>query len=581
MFANKEILGGGFACRGRRGKNPNVANPDRLTALDSAFLHLERSGAHMHVASCLIFEGRTPAYDDLLSHIESRLHLVPRYRQRLAFVPLDQGRPRWVDDPYFNARFHLRHAALPKPGTEDQLKLLCGRVFSQQLDRNKPLWEIFLVDRLEGDRFALLAKTHHALVDGVSGVDITTVLFDTQPDPPPPPPPEKPWVPRPLPSGAQLLGEALLERATVPAELGRAARALVRTPRRVVRRIAEDAAALGSLASGGLSAPSTPFNVPIGPHRRFEWVDADLDRFKAVKNALGGTINDVVLSTVSLALGRWLRDRGHETDGLTLKALVPVSVRTDLEQGALGNRVAAMWAPLPVWSDDPIEVFAHVHRAMGALKDSGQAVGAQVLTQISDFAPTTILSQATRLQARQRFFNLVVTNVPGPQFPLYLLRHRLKETYPLVPLARNQGVGVAIMSYDGHLFFGLNGDYDALADIAYFAEDLRGAIASFSEAAGVPAGEPLEAGEAPVVTRRAAEDPGDVGEIAEAIASDEATDVAEAIAIAEAEEERGGVPEPRRGENGDEETPPPAFSMPRTRAGTRSPRRSGAPPSDD
>jgi diacylglycerol O-acyltransferase / wax synthase len=520
-----------------------MPNPDRLTALDAGFLHLERDkGVHMHVASCMIFEGAIPPYDEFLQAIEGRLHLVPRYRQRLAWVPYGQGRPVWVDDPHFNARFHVRHTALPRPGSEQQLKNLAGRVFSQQLDREKPLWEIWLVDKLEGDRFALLAKTHHALVDGISGVDITSVLFDASPDAPPPPAPERPWVPRPLPTGAQLLGEALLERATLPTEIVRGVRAVFRGPRRVVGRLAEDAAAVGSLASGGLSpAPPSPLNVAISPHRRFDWVQADLDRFKAIKNTLGGTINDVVLSAVSLALGRWLRDRGHPTDGVTLKAMVPVSVRADVERGALGNKVAAMWARLPVWSQDPVETFALVHAEMGQLKESGQAVGATVLTQLSDFAPPTIMSQAARLQSRQRLFNLVVTNVPGPQFPLYLLGRKLQATHPMVPLAQNLALGIAIMSYDGKLNFGLNGDYDALADIAYLAADLRTAIESLGEAAGLPpeGAQPRE--EPQVRTPSAAPTP--VGH------------------ELEVELEADG------------EAPPMAFSMPRSRPGTRSRRR--------
>src|SRR5215218_190422 len=464
-----------------------MPNPDRLTALDAGFLHLEQDkGVHMHVASCMIFEGTIPAYDEFLQAIEGRLHLVPRYRQRLAWVPYGQGRPVWVDDPHFNARFHVRHTALPRPGSEQQLKNLAGRVFSQQLDREKPLWEIWLVDKLEGDRFALLAKTHHALVDGISGVDITTVLFDATPDAPPAPAPERQWVPRPLPTGAQLLGAALLERATLPTEIVRGVRAVLRGPRRVVGRLAEDAAAVGALASGGFSpAPHTPLNVAISPHRRFDWVQADLDRFKAIKNTLGGTINDVVLSAVSLALGRWMRDRGHPTAGVTLKAMVPVSVRADVERGALGNKVAAMWARLPVWSQDPVETFALVHAEMGQLKESGQAVGATVLTQLSDFAPPTIMSQAARLQSRQRFFNLVVTNVPGPQFPLYLLGRRMLETFPMVPLAKNQALGVALLSYDGSINFGLVGDFDLLWDLDALANDVRDSLEELAAAAGV------------------------------------------------------------------------------------------------
>jgi diacylglycerol O-acyltransferase len=460
-----------------------VSNPDRLTGLDASFLHLERDSAHMHVGSCLVFRGEPPAYDELIDHVERRLHLVPRYRQRLAFVPLQQGRPVWVDDPHFNVTYHVRNTALPAPGTDRELKRLCGRLFSQELDRNKPLWEIWLVQRLQGDRFALVAKTHHCLVDGVSGVDITTVLFDTAAEPAPLPEPE-PWVPRPLPTAAQLLADALLERATVPGEIGRGLRALTRGPRQVLGRTAEQAGAVGALLTGG-GAPSTPLNVKIGPHRRFTWVEAELAQFKAIKNELGGTVNDVVLTVVAVALGRFLRRRGTETEGLELRAMVPVSVRADAERGALGNRVATMWAPLRVGVEDPAECFRIVHEAMGELKSSGQAVGAQVLTQLTGFAPPTIMSQAARLQARQRFFNLVVTNVPGPQTPLYLLGRELRAIYPQVPLAQRQAVGIAIMSYNGRLDFGLLGDYDAMADLEDLAADLEAAIGELSLAAGV------------------------------------------------------------------------------------------------
>jgi WS/DGAT/MGAT family acyltransferase len=461
-----------------------VPNPDRLTGLDSSFLHLERGSAHMHVGSVLVFDGSPPPYDELLEQIERRLHLVPRYRQRLAFVPFEQGRPVWVDDPHFNVAYHVRNTGLPRPGTDEQLRRLAGRLFSQRLDRDKPLWEMWLVNRLSGDRFALIAKTHHALVDGVSGVDITTVLFDAAADPPPAPEPQ-PWIPRPLPSGAQLLADALLERATVPGEVVRGVRALWRGPRQILDRAIEDVAAIGSLARAGSGAPPTPLNVPIGPHRRFTWVDADLSRFKAIKDALGGTVNDVVLSAVSLALGRFLRRRGHEVAGLELKAMVPVSVRADAERGALGNRVATMYAPLPVGIEDPVETFDVVHAAMGQLKESGQAVGAQVLTELSGFAPPTIMSQAARLTARQRFFNLVVTNVPGPQFPLYLMGRRLRALYPQVPLAARQAVGIAIMSYDGQLHFGLLGDFDAMPDLEALGIDLHAAIEELGLAAGV------------------------------------------------------------------------------------------------
>jgi WS/DGAT/MGAT family acyltransferase len=463
-----------------------MAASSRLTGLDASFLHLEQSGnAHMHVAGVYVFDGPPPPYEEFVEALDRRLDLVPRYRQRLAWVPLGQGRPRWVDDPYFNVHYHVRHTALPAPGNEDTLSELAGRLMAQELDRTKPLWEIWLVEGLEGGRFALIGKTHHALVDGISGVDIATVLFDTSRDPSPVGGPADPWTPRPLPTDAQLLGEALLQRATMPAEIARGVRALFRAPRRAATAARDGLVGVGALAWAGLNpAPETRLNVRIGPHRQYKWVDADLAQFKAIKNALGGTINDVVLSAVTLALGRYLRRHGDDTRGLVLKAMVPVSVRADIERGALGNRVAAMWAPLPVGIEDPGGVFAEVHQAMQELKASGQAVGAQVLTSLTGFAPPTLMSQAARLQSRQRFFNLVVTNVPGPQFKLYLLGRELLAMYPVVPLAEGQALGIAIMSYAGSLGFGLLSDGDALTDLDDLAEDLREAIDELAWAAG-------------------------------------------------------------------------------------------------
>jgi diacylglycerol O-acyltransferase len=460
--------------------------PDRLTGLDTSFLHLEDASAHMHVASVMIFEGSPPPYDDLIDAIERRLSLVPRYRQRLAFVPLGQGRPMWVDDPHFNLRYHVRYTALPSPGSEDQLRALAGRVFAQQLDRDKPLWEIWLAEGLEGDRFALLAKTHHALVDGISGMDIVSVLFDTSPEPAAPTDPGDRWLPRPLPSSAQLLGEALLERATIPGEVTRSVRAVLRGPRRVLAGVRDVAVGVGAMAWAGLNpAPASPYNRDIGPHRRFTWVRVNLADVKAIKDRLGGTVNDVVVATVAGALGSHLRRRGVVTDGLELKAMVPVSVRSDTERGALGNRVAAMMAPLPVWCQEPVARLDIVREELKHLKSGGQAVGAQVLTELTGFAPPTIMGQAARLSSRQRFFNLVITNVPGPQFPLYLLGRRMLETFPMVPLAKNQGLGVALLSYDGSINFGLVGDYDLLWDLEDLAGEIRQALEELAEAAGV------------------------------------------------------------------------------------------------
>jgi diacylglycerol O-acyltransferase / wax synthase len=465
---------------------------NRLTALDSSFLHLENASSHMHVASVTIFEGPPPSYPEFLEHIDSRLSLVPRFRQKLRAVPFGQGRPVWVDDPHFNLEYHVRATALPPPGSEQQLKNLASRVFAQQLDRTKPLWEIWLVQGLErGDdsptegRFALLGKTHHALVDGVAGVDVTAVLFDTQPEPETPPATDSRWIPRPEPTAAQLLGEALIERATQPAEMARSARAALRAPLALARRGAEALGAVGALARTGLAAPSTCLNVEIGPHRRYDWVRTDLDELKEIKNRLGGTVNDVVLAVVTGALRRFLEHRGEDIDELTLRAMVPVSVRRDEEFGETGNRVAAMMAPLPVYEADPVERLTIVRETLGDLKQSGQAVGAQVLTQLGGFAPPTVLAQAARLQSRQRFFNLVVTNVPGPQIPLYVLGRRLVDLFPLAPLARRQALCIAVMSYHGKMNFGLLGDFDAMPDLEVLARSIEESLDDLRAAAGV------------------------------------------------------------------------------------------------
>ncbi len=464
---------------------------DRLSALDSTFLHLESNGpSHMHVASVMVFRGPAPSLKEFVEHVESRLHLVPRYRQRLAFVPLNQGRPVWVDDPHFNPYYHIRHTALPKPANEQALKALAGRVFSQRLDRHKPLWELWLVERLSGDRFAVIAKAHHALVDGISGVDITTVLFDVSEagaDAGGTPRATPGWVPRPLPSSVKLLGDALVERATIPSEMVRGARASLRAPRKALGRLRENIADVGALTWAGIGspAPRTLFNVEIGPHRRYSYLDADLALFKAIKDELGGTINDVVLTVVSLALGGYLRAQGSDTSDLVLRAMVPVSVRAQAERGALGNRVAAMWAPLPVGVLDPLETHKEVRAAMAHVKRTGQAVGAQVLTELAGFAPPTILSQAARLQARQRYFNLVITNVPGPQLPLYLLGREMVSLYPVLPLARQQALGIAVMSYNGQLGFGLLGDYDTLPELDQIASEITRAIGALARAARV------------------------------------------------------------------------------------------------
>jgi WS/DGAT/MGAT family acyltransferase len=315
-------------------------------------------------------------------------------------------------------------------------------------------------------------------------VDITTVLFDAEKEPAGPPKPLERWVPEPEPSGAQLLSDALFQRAIDPREITRGIRRVMRGPRRALRMAADAVVAAGTFAWAGIAAPASPFNFDVGPHRRFAWVRASLGDMKQVKNKLGGTVNDVILTAVAGALGRYMRARGHATVGLELRAMVPVSIRTQDQHGALGNQVTTMMAPLPVWCEDPVRRLELVRKSMGDLKQSKQAMGATLLTQLADFAPPTVAGQAARLQSRQRFFNLVVTNIPGPQFPLYLMGRRMERVFPMVPLAKNQGVCIGVMSYDGQVNFGLIGDYDGMSDLDDLARELEASISDLIEAAG-------------------------------------------------------------------------------------------------
>jgi WS/DGAT/MGAT family acyltransferase len=456
---------------------PGQQHLDRLSAIDAGFLAQEKPNTHMHIGGLALFEGEPPELDAFLAHIESRLHLVPRYRQKLATPPFETGRPLWVDDPTFNLAYHVRHSALPPPGEEAALLDMCGRIFSQRLDRSKPLWELWLVEGLQDGGFALISKTHHAVVDGVSGVDLSTVLFDPSPEGRPPERAET-WIAQPEPTSAELAARGLAGAARAAADVATGALGAVSHPGDALERAREVAAGIGEVALTALSAPpDTPFNVAPGPHRRIQVVRAGLDELKAVKDAFGATVNDVVLAVVTGALAYFLQARGRRTEGLELRAAVPVSVRSEAQQGALGNQLTQVMAPLPVFLDDPLARLQYVKDAMDGLKESRQLLAASAIASLQDFAPPTLHAQASRLNFSGRFFNLLVTNVPGPQFPLYVLGRRLSEIFPIPFLAGERALAIAIISYDGKVGFGLLGDYDALPDLDVVAEGIEASLA--------------------------------------------------------------------------------------------------------
>ena len=455
---------------------------ERLSPMDVSFLDQEKRGSHMHIGAVMTFEGPPPSHEDLRAHIESRLHLVPRYRQKLIYPRLEMGRPLWVDDPRFNLDYHVRHTALPSPGSEEQLRMLTGRVFSQRLDRSKPLWELWLVQGLEDNRFAVINKTHHCLVDGVSGrghhhravrhVADADARRAGAVDAAGPSPPMRRWSRR---ASRGSRGSRCGWRA------GRCTQPVIR-PRRS-SELREAVEGLGNIAwKFANPPPPTPLNVPIGPHRRVQWIRMPLADLKTIKNELGGTVNDVFLAVVSGALARTLKRRGVRTEGLELRGIVPVSVRADDQHAALGNRITAMLGPLPVYADDAQERLRIVSEAMKGLKESKQAVGAEALTRLQDFAPPTILAQASRLNFSSRAYNLLVTNVPGPQFPLYLIGREMQELAPVPFLAPERALAVAIMSYNGNVTIGLMGDYDAMADLEEFGEDVERSVAELLDA---------------------------------------------------------------------------------------------------
>ncbi len=470
-----------------------VPTYERLTVLDNTFLLTESPTNHMHVGGAATYEAgplKTPAggidVKRIRGYVESRLHLIPRYRQVLAYTPLE-GHPVWVDDHHFNIEYHVRHTSLPRPGDADQLKALSGRIMSQQLDRSKPLWEMWIVEGLDGgEHFAMISKVHHCMVDGMSSVDLLAVLLAVEPTTEFEPPMR--WVPRPRPTWWQMLSAETARRMRTPFETiagFRQVLADVRDPRSDIRTMWR--AARGMLRSSLRTVSDTPLNKPIGPHRRFDWLAMDLNDVKAVRKRLGGSLNDVVLTTVAGAVQRFLEGRRVHVDFLDFRVMAPVSVRTAEEKGTLGNRVSAWIIDLPLAERDPRARLRKISETTARLKETKQALGAEMLSRAAEWTPSTLLSLASSMMTRALPFNLVVTNVPGPQVPLYLLGAKMLDNYGQVPLTDYLGLGIVLFSYAGKLCWGFNADWDLLPDLPDFVAAVADAFRELQQVAGVPA----------------------------------------------------------------------------------------------
>ncbi len=463
---------------------------DRLTALDNSFLIAESPKSHMHIAGTAVYEAgplRTAEggvdIDRLRAYVDSRLHLIPRYRQVLAYIPIEQH-PVWVDDQHFNIHYHVRHTSLPRPGDPRQLKRLAGRIMSQQLDRSKPLWEMWIVEGLQGgEHFAMITKVHHCMIDGMSSVDLLNVLLAIAPSDAVESAPR--WLPRPVPDPWQLFAAEAWRRAQAPFLLAREFRRAIASasdPRSDVRVMFRTLR--GMLSSGLRFVSDTPINRPIGPHRRVDWHVMSLDDVKAVKRGVGGTLNDVVLATVTGAVQRYLEGRRVNVDVLDFRVMAPVSVRSSEERGTLGNRVSAWIIELPLAERDPRRRVALIAERTAQLKQSKQAMGAEMLTRAAEWTPSTLLSLGARMMTRALPFNIVVTNVPGPQVPLYMLGARMLDNYGHIPLTDYLGVGIVLFSYAGKLCWGFTADWDLVPDLPDFVRAVADAFEELRVAAG-------------------------------------------------------------------------------------------------
>jgi len=459
---------------------------DTMSPLDASFLHVEDAVTHMHIGSVGIFAGPAPGPQEVKSAVAARLPLVPRYRQKVRFVPLALGRPVWVQDPHFNLDYHVRRTALPTPGGDEELRTLVGRVMSQQLDRTKPLWEMWVVEGLDDNHWALISKVHHCMVDGVSATDLMSVILSDNPEPT-----EAvfdDWEPEPEPNSVELVVHSLAGRAASPYEAVQSATAAVRAPGRVARQLVDTTRGLVNLRSLLSPRRASSLNGPIGPHRRWDWARARLVDVRQIRAVHGGTVNDVVLAAITNGFRELLLWRGETVEGRVIRSLVPVSVRAGHERGSYNNKVSAMFAELPVELEDPVERLYSLHEQLQQLKHSGQAVAAERLTALGGFAPAMLLALAGRVASRlpQSSVNTVTTNVPGPQHPLYLAQRRMLEAFPFVPLGGWVRVGVAIFSYDGEINFGVTGDRDTAPDIGVLCRGIEHGVAQLLDTASPP-----------------------------------------------------------------------------------------------
>jgi diacylglycerol O-acyltransferase len=455
-----------------------VSDPlERLSASDMSSLLAERGPIHVHVGATIVLEGAPPDFEELLEHVDTRLGLVPRFRQRVQPTPLRLSNPVWVDDPRFDLRWHVRHTALPKPGAGAQLRELVGRVMSQPLDLERPLWQLYLIEGLDDGRHAYISKTHHALVDGVSAVDVGTIMLDPNPEGTEMPVPEERWDPD-EPSPEMLLVRAASDRIREPLRAARrAARSAFAMPRDTAGSVIRTAEGFASLAAGGPSAPRTFLNQEIGRDRRVGFAGTGLDAIKAARGDTGATVNDVILAIATGGLRRVFERRG-ETVPDRLVALVPMSIRRPDEELELGNRIATLMVPLPLAERDPAERLRRLHEETSRLKESEQAHAASLVIEATGWTPPTINRVLADVLARPLTWNLVVSNVPGPQMPFYLLGRRMLEVYPFVPLSpQGHALSLGVVSYDGGVFFGLVGDRDVFADMDEAAADLEAAVA--------------------------------------------------------------------------------------------------------